>query len=222
MSSRPARGRPRKGPDPERHKEILDAAADVILRRGYDATSMQEIADAVELLKGSLYYYVKSKEDFLYQIVQPVYVAVLDGVRPIELLEVSPLEKLAVFAHTHIHFVIENMRAFRIRIREFSQLGPERKAELAHSGHEYYEVLRRILEAGVEAGDIDPQLDVRIATYAIVGQLNSLTQWYDVSGRSGPAELANQMTAQIVASVASDRAVRSGGLEMLRRRVRQD
>src|SRR5258706_4500034 len=49
-----------------RRQEIIDAAAIVIDRKGYDGATIQEVADAVGILKGSLYHYIKSKEDLLF------------------------------------------------------------------------------------------------------------------------------------------------------------
>lgn len=217
MGTQTKRGRPRKGPDPERSREILDAAAEAILTRGYDATSMQEIADAVELLKGSLYYYVNSKEDFLYQIIQPVYEAALEAVYHLMSSDDNALNRLVRFVHAHVAFVAANLRAFRIRLREFSQLSPERRVELSKSGDEYYRVLRSILAAGIEEGLVDPQIDVRLTTLSIVGQLNSVAQWYDPNGKYSANELGHHLAGQIVAAVASDAAVSErGGIEQLR------
>ncbi len=212
------RGRPRTGPNPERVQEILDIAAEVFLARGYDATSMKDIADAVDLRKGSLYYWVKSKDDLLYEIIKPFYAVAHDAVAPFTEADGDALERLVGFVHAHVRFVTENLRGFVIKMREFTQLSPKRRAELKRKGDTYYRMLIEILKDGVEQDLVDPQLDLRLTAVTIVGQLNSMAQWYDKGGKYSPDELANHFASLVLASVASDRAVkRLGGLQALRR-----
>ena len=66
-------GARRSRPPRRRRQEILEAAAGVFHEKGYKATSIQDIADAVGILKGSLYYYIRSKEDLLNEILQDVH-----------------------------------------------------------------------------------------------------------------------------------------------------
>ncbi|WP_227996739.1 TetR/AcrR family transcriptional regulator [Nocardia australiensis] len=215
------RGRPRRGPDAERVREVLDAAADAFLENGYDATSMQGIADAVGLMKGSLYYYVASKEDFLFQIIEPAYVTALDAVASLSEDPRAPLDRLTDFVHSHVLFVAANLRTFRIRLREFSQLSPQRQKQLSRSEDDYYAVLMGILRDGVDSGDIDPAIDLRLSSVAILGMLNSMTEWYSVGGRYAPRELAYQLAGMVLTSLGSDAAtLATGGPEALRRSPR--
>jgi AcrR family transcriptional regulator len=56
-----------------RRREIIEAAAEIFHRKGYSETSVQDIAEAVGILKGSLYYYIDSKEDLLFQMLLEVH-----------------------------------------------------------------------------------------------------------------------------------------------------
>ncbi|MEV4123578.1 TetR/AcrR family transcriptional regulator [Nocardia sp. NPDC049707] len=216
------RGRPRRGPDVERVQEVLDAAADAFLANGYDATSMQDIADAVGIMKGSLYYYVASKEDFLFQIIEPAYITALDAVAPLSDDPRASLDRLTDFVHSHVLFVAANLRTFRIRLREFSQLSPLRQKQLSRSEDEYYAVLMGIMRDGVDSGDIDPDIDVRLSSVAIIGMLNSMTEWYSAGGKYSPQELACQLAGMVLTSLGSDAAVlATGGPEALRRSPRK-
>src|SRR5947207_409360 len=60
-------------PPRRRQQEILEAAARVFHEKGYESTSIQDIADEVGILKGSLYYYIRSKEDLLYEIIRDIH-----------------------------------------------------------------------------------------------------------------------------------------------------
>lgn len=219
-ASRPAkRGRPRRGPDPERFHEILDAAARIFLEKGYSATSIQDIADAVGILKGSLYHYVRSKEDFLHIIIKTVYDQALADIAAVVALDVEPLEKLAAFVRAHVVFAADHLTAYSIQIRELDQLGDERRDEIRAGGDAYLDALQGILEEGQAQGVVDKQLDARLAGIIIMGQLNAMTRWYSSSGRLPAAELGDVYAGMIVSSVASDGAADGeGGPEGLRRR----
>ena len=61
-----------------RYLEILDAAADLFFHKGFGATTTQDVADAVGLLKGSLYHHIGSKEDLLVGIIDDVHAAAME------------------------------------------------------------------------------------------------------------------------------------------------
>ncbi|GGJ35659.1 TetR/AcrR family transcriptional regulator [Streptomyces brasiliensis] len=215
---RPRRGRPRRGPDPERLQEIIDAAATVFLEKGYDGTSTKDISDAVGMLKGSLYYYVRSKEDFLFEIIKRVYDAALVSIQPAVELEGDALTRLRAFVHAHVGFAVKNLTAFTIQLREFERLSPERRLEITAGGDAYLRALRGILKDGQREGVFDEKIDVSFTALAILGQLNSLTQWYRPNGRLSVKRLAENFAGLVITSIASDSAVQSaGGPSKLRR-----
>lgn len=216
-TEKPRRGRPRKGPDPQRFQEILDVAAQMFLERGYEATTTQEISEAVGMLKGSLYYYVKSKEDFLFEIIRRVYDSAVEMVEPIASMEGDSIVRLRAYVLAHVTFSVENITGFTVRQREFKSLSAERQQLITAGGDAYVKVLRSILEDGQESGQIDPHLDIRLTSLGILGMLNSVVDWYRVSGRLSTQTVADHLSGLVVASVVSDRVVQeSGSLASLR------
>lgn len=216
--TKPQRGRPRTGPDPERFKEILQAAARRFLVNGYDATSIQDIADEVGILKGSLYYYVKTKEDFLFEIIKRAYDEAVVMIEPVLASDDDALAKLKQYVDKHVRFSIENLTTVTIQVREFRSLSPERKKLITAGGDRYIDALRQILLEGQKEGSIDPDLDVRVASLGILGLLNSVTTWYKPEGRMSAKRLSEHFAALVLASVASDSKVAEiGSLSALRR-----
>lgn len=219
--AKPRRGRPRTGPDPERVKEITEAAARLFLDNGYDATSIQDIADAVDLLKGSLYHYVNSKEDFLFYIIEGTYQIALREVERVLDLDVDPMARLVAFVRGHVFYAVENLTAYTIRLRELDKLNEARREEVRTGGKAYLAALQSILTDGQDAGVFDPALDVRSAALMITGQLNDLTRWYKPAGEMSPTALARTYASLVVAGVVSDRtATEHGGVEGVRRQAR--
>jgi AcrR family transcriptional regulator len=212
----PADGRSKKVY--RRRREILDAAARIFYEKGYDATSTKDIADAAGLLKGSLYYYIDSKEDFLFEIIKESHdgaLATLDRVRE---FQGDPLEKLAFLIREHLRYFVENLVTTTVYFREYRVLSPDRKAVIAAEGDVYLEFVRRLLDEGRTAGLVAEGIDVRIVSIGIVGMLNSAWMWYQPGGSRSTDEIAAEFVKVVLAGVACDEAIaRAGSAAELRR-----
>ncbi|MER6981209.1 TetR/AcrR family transcriptional regulator [Streptomyces carpinensis] len=216
----PKRGRPRRGPDPERFHEIVDAAAQIIHRKGYSATSIQDIAEAVGVLKGSLYHYVKSKEDFLYAIIDGATQVALQEIQAVARMEAGPVDRLTAFVGTHVRFATSHLTAYSIRLREMRELGQERREKIQADGAAYNQVMRDVLVQGQQQGVFDAGMDVDLMTTIVLGQMNALTRWYREDGPYTPEQLADVFARTVVSAVISDRGLEGEGVEGLRHRIR--
>jgi AcrR family transcriptional regulator len=200
---------------PQRRREILDAAARVFYEKGYEAASTRDIAESVGLLKGSLYYYIESKEDFLYEIIKEQHDGALAALERVRNAEGNALVRMAALIDTHVEFFTSNLTASVIYFREFRSLSPERRASIGTAGDAYLEVVRELLRQGRREGTIDPRIDVRATSLGIVGMLNSLALWYSDTGRLSPRNIARQFASLVVAGLASEQAAEDG-IERLR------
>jgi TetR/AcrR family transcriptional regulator, cholesterol catabolism regulator len=215
-------GRPRSGPDPARFKQIVDAAAELFRTKGYSATSIQDIADATGLLKGSLYHYVDSKEDFLYHIVQGVYRDAVEDVQRVVELDAKPEERFAAFVRSHVMFTTTHLTAYTVRLREFHHLSDERRAEIRRGGEAYLDLLTDILEKGRKSGVFTDDLDLDVIVRIILGQLNAITRWYRSDSELDPEELADALVSLTASAVVSDKGIKAyKGIESLRAHVRE-
>lgn len=194
-----------------RRHDILKVAARIFHEKGYDATSTKDIADAAGLLKGSLYYYVETKEDFLFEIIKENYdgaIATLDGVRQIE---GPPLERLARLIGEHFRYFVDNLITTTVFFREFRVLSPDRRAVIAAEGDEYLDFVRELLLQGQREGSIAPELDIRIVSLGIVGMVNSAWLWYQPGGSRTTDEIAAEFVKMIVSGIASDGELTDAG-----------
>ena len=80
-----------EGASNNRLELIIEAAARMFDAKGYSATSTQDIANEVGLLKGSIYYYINSKEDLLFRIIEESHEGALRAIATVSALDVGPL-----------------------------------------------------------------------------------------------------------------------------------
>ena len=105
-----------------REAEVLDAAIEVLYAHGYDAATIQDVADKVGVLKGSLYYYIDSKEDLLPRILTESYeqsqVILADAVA----LDASPLERLRRYFQAYVLWYLRNVERVSIYFNDWKSL----------------------------------------------------------------------------------------------------
>lgn len=205
----------------ERREEIVRAAAQLFFEKGYDVTSIKDIADAAGLLKGSLYYYVDSKEDFLFEIIKQSHEGARELLERVRMFEGDPLQRLAVLIAEHLRFHTSNLVNTTIYFREFRVLSPERRRTIQADGDRYLDFVGELLHDGQQKGLISDAVDVRVVAIGLVGLLNSAWLWYQPGGSRSSSELAGEFARIMLSGIASDtKLMEAGGAERFREAVR--
>ncbi len=174
-----------------RQTEIIRAAAKVFKAKGYHAATIQDIADEVGLLKGSLYHYVASKEELLYLVVKDPITRVYRRLEKIADGKGSAREKIARAVAVHLEAFDVHYAHLFVYIREMDSLYGRLKDKIAESPKHYERLWHRILREGMKAGELRDDLDVKVVTYAILGAMNWMYKWYEQNGRLSIREVAN-------------------------------
>jgi AcrR family transcriptional regulator len=175
---------------PKREAELLKVAAEVFWAKGYQGATVQDIADAMGVLKGSLYYYIESKEDLLFRIFDASHADALGIVEAVQADDVPPIERLRVFLHDFIVFYLENLERVNLYFRDWRFLTDDRLRVVVEQRKVYEDTLRKLLRSAQEAGEISPDVDVRYAMFFIFGAINGIPDWYQRSGREKPERIA--------------------------------
>jgi TetR/AcrR family transcriptional regulator, cholesterol catabolism regulator len=191
----------REGRQPPRRRkqEIVDAAARVFHEKGYESTSIQDIADEVGILKGSLYYYIESKEDLLYEILRSVHDEALQAIETAVEQETEPLDKIRAFITALVTYHTENLVRIGVFFHDFRSLRPERRVAIVRERDRYDRLLRTIIRQGQEDGTICVDVDPKFTALAILGMVNWMYQWYRPGGGRTARTIA-QNYADIVTS----------------------
>lgn len=187
----------------KRRAEVLDAAARVFHAKGYEATSIQDIADEVGILKGSLYYYISSKEDVLFEMLQEVHTAALEAVTEAVAEDGNPLEKIHSFVETLARFNAENTIRMGILLHDFRSLSDDRRNEIVRERDQYDKILRRLITEGKSSGLIRDAIDPKITALAVMGMINSIYHWFRPSGPQRASHVGSVYADLVVASLVS-------------------
>jgi AcrR family transcriptional regulator len=187
-----------------RKAEVIEAAARLFYAQGYDATSVQDIADDLGMLKGSVYYYMDSKEDLLFEIIEQGHQQLLNLLQGVlELEDMSPRAQLSEFIRRHSLFVAENLVLLRIFFTDFRSLAEDRRATVISERDRYDELVRGILIRGQESGEFHTDFDPKIVAMGILGMTNWLYQWFRADGGLSASQVGQQLAELAVSGVAA-------------------
>jgi TetR/AcrR family transcriptional regulator, cholesterol catabolism regulator len=174
-----------------RRRQIEDVASALFSHRGYAATSMRDIAKALDLQGGSLYAHIPSKEAVLAAIVEEAADGFHAAVRPIAEGPGSAAERLRAMIAAHVGVVTGGRDRAKVFLFEWTFLGPERRQAVARSRAAYQAYFERVIGEGVAAGELDAP-DPRLAAVFLLSAMNGMAHWYRPDGPLGPDALAEQ------------------------------
>jgi AcrR family transcriptional regulator len=177
----------------QRRAQILEKAAQLFRVKGYDSTSMSDIADEVGITKAGLYYFVESKEHLLYLItdygldlLEETVVKPLSGVQ-------DPKELLEKLIQRHVHMLLTRPREVTIILHERTALTGVYREKIQQRKKQYIDYVRKVLTQLQKRGDARRDVDVTAATFFLLGALNWIYQWYKADGRLSEEQLAREL-----------------------------
>ncbi|MCV7410660.1 TetR family transcriptional regulator [Mycobacterium florentinum] len=156
---------------------ILEAATTLLGERDYPATSIRDIARAVDLLPGRMYDFIENKEAILYEIVATGinrFVSMVDAIADDRQPPDAQLRRAII---DHVKLVSENPRAVLVVFHQWRYLGTENRRRVIALRHRYEQFFRDTVEAGIADGLLRQDLDVQYAVFSILGALNWVPEW---------------------------------------------
>jgi AcrR family transcriptional regulator len=177
----------RPGASNEARAEILKAAASAFNERGYDATSIDDVADLLGASKGRIYHYYRSKADIFLDLHLESLRRLIDRVSVIAgRAELHPTQRMREMCHAHATIVmtqINYQKATMLGLNRFllSVSAPYQDAarqRVNELRNEYENLFVTVIAEGVEAGDFR-RIEPRFATKPLLGALNYVANWYD-------------------------------------------
>jgi TetR/AcrR family transcriptional regulator, cholesterol catabolism regulator len=184
-----------------RLREIYDAAGRIFHEKGYEATSIQDVADAVGILKGSLYYYIDSKEDLLFGIIDEVHRDSLASLERWKRIDGDALVKLRAFITGHVIANARNLTKMGVFFHDFRSLSEERRARIVEERDVYDRFLRDLIREGQREGVIVAEADAKLSAMAILGMMNWIYQWWRPDGPSTAEQVAEEFSDLVLSGL---------------------
>jgi len=182
---------PRTAKGAERAQQIMEIAQMLFHKQGYAQTSMDDLGRATGLLKGSLYYYMDSKEDLLFRIVEEVHDvsrAQLDEARGRS--DLSAIERLMLFIEAQVTYLALNVTRVAVYHHEWHRLEADRLKNVREARHSYDENLIALLLEVQQEGGLADGVDPKIAANMVLATICWPYTWYR-PGTLSPAELSH-------------------------------
>lgn len=170
--------------------EIVTAAIQLFQQKGYHATSMQDIADAVGLQKGSLYHYITSKDDLLVDIIHDAIAQYNARLAQVRGMDLPVRRKLELAVRYHLKGIAEKLGMLTIFLRESYALAPEQAKVLDEESARYNQMFEELFQEGIDSGEVRG-LDPKLATRTVLGACNWFYRWYRPDGARSIDELAD-------------------------------
>jgi len=175
-----------------RRAEICRAAAQIFRDRGFDATSVSDIARALGMTKAGLYHYFESKEALLFEImsfgldrVRDEVVVLVRGIR-------DPEDRLRQLIVRHARITTRGQGAVAHLGDEIRALPPASRKQLEERMRVYFDLVRDTLSELKSAGRLRP-VDLTVAAFSVLGMILWLPRWFRQDGRLTQEQVANEI-----------------------------
>ena len=180
--------------DDARAVDIYREAARIISEKGFDATSMGDIAETVDLTKGGLYYYIKGKKALLYAIMNFVLNLLEEDIIAIAREEEDQDVRLASLLSGYVRLVIDEPSAMNILVNEEEGLDAAYRPKIMERKKAFADFLRDSIVAVLRKQDRVSALDPTVAAHSVLGMVHGVVLWYKTECDLGPDELVDQVT----------------------------
>jgi TetR/AcrR family transcriptional regulator, cholesterol catabolism regulator len=181
--AREANEEPFRGTKSARTRQrILDAAAQVLSRRGYAGTRLTDVAEVAEIQAPAIYYYFPSRDDLVEEVVWSGIArmtehvqARLDGLPP----GTGAMDRIEAAVEAHLRYELEVSDYTAAAIRNAGQIPEEIRVRYDMEASRYGDVWRKLFQDARRDGDMRPELDPRAARMLVLGALNSAAEWWN-------------------------------------------
>jgi AcrR family transcriptional regulator len=165
---------------------MLKAAAYCFNQKGYSGTSLKDVADILGLTDAALYYYVRNKEELVYQCYVRAADVGCDAMDRAIAGAQCGFDQVQLYIRYHIEYMVGDRGPIAI-MSEIPSLQPEHREEVLELSRSHSIRFEALLEAGIKDGSIAP-CDVRMTGNSIMGSINWIPKWFH-----GDAEAAARL-----------------------------
>jgi AcrR family transcriptional regulator len=179
--------------------DIRAVALDLFYKRGFQGTTLRDIAGKVGIQVGSLYNHIASKGDLLFEIMETVMLDLLEDQRQVA---VTPdvVERMRLLVYHHVKFHCERADEVFVGNSELRSLNRAQRTRIVSLRHQYEQMFLKELEDGIRQGKFLP-VDVHVTAYGILAMTTWVSAWYSPRGRLSLEEIAEIYTDNVLRGI---------------------
>jgi AcrR family transcriptional regulator len=162
--------------EPYDRVRVTRAAIRLFKERGYDGTSMLDIANSLGIHKSSLYHHISGKEQILDEAVRGALGSLLGMLDEPEAVIGSPLQRLQYVVRRTVQIMVDRLDEVTVLLRVRGNTPTERWA--LERRREFDRRVERLVELAIREGEIRAEADAALVTRLLFGMSNSVTEWY--------------------------------------------
>ncbi|MDN7240302.1 TetR/AcrR family transcriptional regulator [Planococcus sp. N028] len=164
--------------DKPKYKQIVDAAVIVIAENGYHQAQVSKIAKQAGVADGTIYLYFKNKEDILISVFQEKMGMFVSKLEEILSRDIKASEKLGLMIESHFSLLANDVHLAIVTQLELRQSNTEIRVRINGVLREYLILMDKILVSGMENGEFDKTMDIRLARQMVFGTMDeTITTW---------------------------------------------
>lgn len=183
-----------------RKESISAGAARLFRKRGYQATSMRDIAKAEDIKAASIYNHFKSKQEILSELLLHMARLFTQGMKVVRASKVNPLKQLEQLIRLHVRLTVEHPDAIALIAGEWIHLKEPHLQEYRQMRDAYEADFKSILEAGKKAGLLR-HFDTEVTLFSMLSSLRWLYSWYSKNLDYKPEKLEKEMIDNLLVGI---------------------
>jgi AcrR family transcriptional regulator len=187
----------------EKREAVLHAAVRSFNEKGFHATSLDDVANALNVTKPTIYHYFANKDEILFECVRRGLDSIRHAAEAVESEGGGGLERLRRLMRDYAIIMTRDFGMCVTRTADH-ELSGDSRAKFRALKREIDQTVRRVVEQGMADGSIAGG-DPRLVTFTLTGALNWIAHWYDPKGALGAEDVADAAVATLVGGLAPRR-----------------
>ncbi|MCU1557813.1 MAG: TetR/AcrR family transcriptional regulator [Microbacteriaceae bacterium] len=176
-------------------------------QKGYSAASLQEIADRVGILKGSLYHYIDSKESLLFRILDGSHTSAMEIMKEVDALSLPTELKFVTYVERVVLWYLQHLDRAGLYQNEWRYLEGDFAQEVRRHRRNFNGYMRSMVDAAVTEGLAPKDLDAETATSFVLSAIDSIPSWFRTNPPADPLAFATSIAKLAHAAVFSSRTM---------------
>ena len=189
---------------PEQHQrrteQIVSSSAQLIQEQGFHGTTLEEVAEQLEVTKAALYYYVDDKQDLLFRIHLNALELILASVEAIVQSEQPPAAKVRALIDNQVRMITSRPELFTVYFNEKAHLNVEHKEVVTRLERQIVQRMALVLRDGIAIGAFQ-EMDPTVAAFAVLGASSWVYRWYRPDGKLSVAEISTLLQRVILSGL---------------------